>query len=79
MCASLMFALVVCPANRYLRYAAPPRIRALAVGLERRRRPDMAKSQRKSSKEIRKPKKEAPPKANASQASTKGTVLGKSL
>lgn len=39
----------------------------------------MAKSQRKSSKEIRKPKKEGPPKANASQPSGKGTVLGKSL
>jgi len=50
----------------------------LADRLERQRRPDMAKSQRKSSKEIRKPKKEAPPKPNASQASTKGTVLGKS-
>lgn len=35
----------------------------------------MAKSQRKSSKEIRKPKKEAPPKGNASNASQKGTVL----
>jgi hypothetical protein len=32
----------------------------------------MAKSQRKSSKEIRKPKKEAPPKANASAPSLKG-------
>jgi hypothetical protein len=79
MYASSMFVLVVCPANAYIRYAAPPRIRALAFGLERLRRTDMAKSQRKSSKEIRKPKKEAPPKANASQASTKGTVLGKSL
>lgn len=32
----------------------------------------MAKSQRKSSKEIRKPKKEAPPKGNASNPSLKG-------
>lgn len=32
----------------------------------------MAKSQRKSSKEIRKPKKEAPPKPNASAPSLKG-------
>jgi len=32
----------------------------------------MAKSQRKSSKEIRKPKKEAPPKPNASNPSLKG-------
>lgn len=32
----------------------------------------MAKSQQKSSKEIRKPKKEAPPKPNASNPSLKG-------
>ncbi|WP_255250165.1 hypothetical protein [Rhizorhabdus dicambivorans] len=32
----------------------------------------MAKGQRKSSKEIRKPKKEAPPKPNASAPSLKG-------
>ncbi len=32
----------------------------------------MAKSQRKSSKEVRKPKKEAPPKGNASNPSLKG-------
>ncbi len=31
----------------------------------------MAKSQRKSNKEIRKPKKEGPPKQNASNPSTK--------
>jgi hypothetical protein len=34
----------------------------------------MAKSQRKSSKEARKPKKEAPPKSNASNPSLKGIV-----
>ena len=34
----------------------------------------MAKSQRKSSKEVRKPKKEAPAKANASKPSLKGAV-----
>lgn len=32
----------------------------------------MAKGQRKSSKEVRKPKAEKPPKANASNPSTKG-------
>ncbi len=37
----------------------------------------MAKSQRKSSKEARKPKKEAPPKPNASKPTLKGTVLPK--
>ena len=36
----------------------------------------MAKSQRKSSKEVRKPKKEAPPKGNVSNPSLKGVVLG---
>jgi len=35
----------------------------------------MAKSQQKSSKEVRKPKKEAPPKKNASNPSVKGTPL----
>ncbi len=35
----------------------------------------MAKSQRKSSKEVRKPKKEAPPQPNASKPSLKGAVL----
>jgi len=34
----------------------------------------MAKSQRKGSKEIRKPKKEAPPKPNASKPSLKGST-----
>ena len=34
----------------------------------------MAKSQRKSSKEARKPKKEAPPKPNASNPTQKGVV-----
>lgn len=34
----------------------------------------MAKSQQKSSKEIRKPKKAAPPKQNASNPSSKGAV-----
>jgi hypothetical protein len=33
----------------------------------------MAKGQRKSNKEIRKPKKEGPPKQNASAPSKKGT------
>lgn len=37
----------------------------------------MAKGQQKSNKEIRKPKKEAPPKQNASNPSTKGTPAGK--
>ncbi|HKX80297.1 MAG TPA: hypothetical protein VJM34_17430 [Novosphingobium sp.] len=35
----------------------------------------MAKSQRKSNKEVRKPKKEGPPKPNASNPSTKGKVI----
>jgi hypothetical protein len=34
----------------------------------------MAKGQKKSNKEARKPKKEAPPKASAANPSTKGTV-----
>jgi hypothetical protein len=34
----------------------------------------MAKSERKGSKEARKPKKAGPPKTNASQPSLKGTV-----
>lgn len=34
----------------------------------------MAKSQRRSSKEVRKPKKPAPPKPNASNPSQKGVV-----
>ncbi|WP_375397463.1 hypothetical protein [uncultured Sphingomonas sp.] len=33
----------------------------------------MAKSQKKSNKEVRKPKAEKPPKANASKPSTKGS------
>ena len=36
----------------------------------------MAKGQQKSNKEARKPKKEAPPKQNASKPSTKGTPAG---
>lgn len=36
----------------------------------------MAKGQRKTSKEIRKPKKEAPPKLNASNPSVKNSVAG---
>ena len=36
----------------------------------------MAKGQRKSAKEIRKPKKEGPPKVNASNPSAKNTVSG---
>ncbi|HVR90476.1 MAG TPA: hypothetical protein VHG29_05225 [Novosphingobium sp.] len=35
----------------------------------------MAKSQKKSSRETRKPKKEAPPKPNASQPSQKGSIV----
>ncbi|MDB5663232.1 MAG: hypothetical protein JWN59_1570 [Sphingomonas bacterium] len=34
----------------------------------------MAKSQKKSSKEARKPKKEAPPKGNASNPTMKGVI-----
>lgn len=34
----------------------------------------MAKAQKRSSKETRKPKKEGPPKTNASNPSTKGIV-----
>jgi hypothetical protein len=34
----------------------------------------MAKSERKGSKELRKPKKAAPPKQNASNPSTKGVA-----
>lgn len=34
----------------------------------------MAKSQRRSSKEVRKPKKDPPPKQNASKPSLKGAV-----
>lgn len=33
----------------------------------------MAKGQRKTTREVRKPKKEAPPKPNASKPSLKGT------
>jgi hypothetical protein len=36
----------------------------------------MAKSQKKSSKEVRKPKAEKAPKANASNPTTKGVWLG---
>ena len=36
----------------------------------------MAKGQRKSNKEIRKPKKEGPPKQNASAPTKKGTPVG---
>ncbi len=36
----------------------------------------MAKGQRKSAKEIRKPKKEAPPKGNASNPSQKNQMAG---
>lgn len=35
----------------------------------------MAKSQKKSNKEVRKPKAEKPPKANASNPSTKGATV----
>ena len=35
----------------------------------------MAKSQRKSNKEVRKPKKEGPPKFNASSPSVKGSPV----
>jgi hypothetical protein len=36
----------------------------------------MAKSQKKSSREVRKPKAEKPKKQNASNPSTKGSVAG---
>ena len=36
----------------------------------------MAKGQRKSTKEIRKPKKEGPPKVNASNPSQKNNMAG---
>jgi hypothetical protein len=36
----------------------------------------MAKGQRKSNKEVRKPKKEAPPKRNASNPTVKNSVAG---
>lgn len=36
----------------------------------------MAKGQRKTNKEVRKPKKEAPPKGNASNPSVKNSVAG---
>ncbi len=36
----------------------------------------MAKGQRKTNKEVRKPKKEAPPKRNASVPSLKNSVSG---
>jgi hypothetical protein len=36
----------------------------------------MAKGQRKSNKEVRKPKKEAPPARNASNPSLKNSVAG---
>jgi hypothetical protein len=36
----------------------------------------MAKSQKKSNKEVRKPKAEKAPKQNASQPSSKGQVVG---
>ena len=35
----------------------------------------MAKSQKKSSRETRKPKKDAPPKQNASNPSQKGSIV----
>jgi hypothetical protein len=41
-----------------------------------KKEPDMAKSQKKSNKEVRKPKAEKGPKANASQPSTKGNPVG---
>ena len=40
------------------------------------RRTDVAKGQQKGNKEARKPKKEGPPKQNASKPSTKGTPAG---
>jgi hypothetical protein len=46
----------------------------LATGSNACEESRMAKSQRKGSKEIRKPKKDAPPKGNASQPSTKGVL-----
>lgn len=35
----------------------------------------MAKGQRKTTREVRKPKKEAPPRPNASKPSQKGSVI----
>ena len=46
-----------------------------AARFQPRRRCAMAKSQKKSSKEIRKPKAEKPPKGNASNPSQKGGVV----
>lgn len=44
------------------------------AGITPAREPPMAKSQKKSSKEIRKPKAEKPKKLNASNPSTKGAA-----
>jgi hypothetical protein len=41
----------------------------------RPRRNNVAKGQRKSNKEVRKPKKPEPPKLNASNPSAKGTLV----
>lgn len=51
-------------------------IRAATIAsCNRSGRSDVAKGQRKSNKEIRKPKKPEPPKLNASNPSTKGTPV----
>jgi hypothetical protein len=48
---------------------------ATIVPCNRSRRNDVAKGQRKSNKEVRKPKKPEPPKLNASNPSAKGTPV----
>lgn len=51
-------------------------IRAATIApYNRSRRNDVAKGQRKSNKEVRKPKKPQPPKLNASNLSAKGTPV----
>jgi hypothetical protein len=58
------------------RSVSPGGIRAAAIALSNRsRRNDVAKGQRKSNKEVRKPKKPEPPKLNASNPSAKGTPV----
>jgi hypothetical protein len=47
----------------------------LAIRRERAEEQNMAKSERKGNKEIRKPKKAGPPKQNASNPSLKGVQL----
>src|SRR3546814_9441211 len=51
-----------------------PLDQSVGIRLERLKEHDMAKSQRKGSKEIRKPKKAAALKSNVSNPSVKGTL-----